>query len=438
MSDYIKITETVMTAGADGDIVGFDRYSISLGGSLDPNIPSVNHIYSEYDGSATALHIECTDEEATHIKINGTIYVIGYGSSYTIGESHYFQDGETYNIELLRPRFETVPDTNDFGLDRVVEVINPSTTNSLIDCFNEAEETLFDEEYVGNQDRLYNFRNYGYETTRNITINVKDQDTNSNIQGASVDVSGYGSKDTNSSGDVTFELPDGSYDYVVSKSGYYTDDGSITVDSGTETFNITIEAIPEYNLSFKVVDDGNVKLEGVHVNIIGGTSGTTDSNGEVTFTLYEGGYSYSASKTGYKTSSGSTRLDSNKTINITLYDGDDHTCNVDIILHADEGGTYELPEEEYYIEGWMYAYDEAGIITRVISIDRSSTSGNFYNNTISNIPSNYKAVIGYLQVYRMVDGNKQLYEKVFIVIIHLYNLVLVISIVMRPSHVIMY
>ena len=58
----------------------------------------------------------------------------------------------------------TVPNTTTFSLQDVVDSVNP-TTDDLQDCFNDADSGQFDPLYEGNKDRLYNFRNYGNQTT---------------------------------------------------------------------------------------------------------------------------------------------------------------------------------------------------------------------------------------------------------------------------------
>lgn len=50
-----------------------------------------------------------------------------------------------------------------FSLQDVVNVISP-TTNDLSDCIADSDPNLFDPEYVGNKDSLFNFRNYGCGT----------------------------------------------------------------------------------------------------------------------------------------------------------------------------------------------------------------------------------------------------------------------------------
>ena len=53
----------------------------------------------------------------------------------------------------------SVPDTNNFSLQDVIDEINPSSP-SLSQCFAEANASGFDPAYEGSKDRLRNFRNY--------------------------------------------------------------------------------------------------------------------------------------------------------------------------------------------------------------------------------------------------------------------------------------
>lgn len=52
-----------------------------------------------------------------------------------------------------------VPDTNTFGLQDVVDVVNP-TTDDLVDCFADADNELFDPNYKEDETELLEFRNY--------------------------------------------------------------------------------------------------------------------------------------------------------------------------------------------------------------------------------------------------------------------------------------
>ncbi len=65
----------------------------------------------------------------------------------------------------------TVPNTTTFTLQNVVDAVNP-TTDDLNDCFSDADSAQFDPAYEGAKDRLYNFRNYGNQTTT-MTVSVE-------------------------------------------------------------------------------------------------------------------------------------------------------------------------------------------------------------------------------------------------------------------------
>lgn len=53
----------------------------------------------------------------------------------------------------------SVPDTNTFSLQDVVDEVNPSS-DDLVECFADATPSGFDPAYEGSKDRLLNFRNY--------------------------------------------------------------------------------------------------------------------------------------------------------------------------------------------------------------------------------------------------------------------------------------
>ena len=70
------------------------------------------------------------------------------------------------------PANTTVPNTTTFTLQNVVAAVNP-TTDDLNDCFNDADSAQFDPAYQGSKDRLYNFRNYGNQSTA-ITVEINN------------------------------------------------------------------------------------------------------------------------------------------------------------------------------------------------------------------------------------------------------------------------
>jgi len=63
----------------------------------------------------------------------------------------------------------SVPNTNTFSLQDVVDVVNPSI-HTLQHSFDESIPEYFDPTYEGNKDRLSNFRNYTIPSIGDVII----------------------------------------------------------------------------------------------------------------------------------------------------------------------------------------------------------------------------------------------------------------------------
>ncbi len=147
-------------------------------------------------------------------------------------------------------------------------------------------------------------------TTGTITVKVVDAVTGSAISGASI--SGGGSGTTSSSGTVTFNnVPFGTYSYSASKTGYYSGSGSGTISLSAQSTTVTIKLTPiptTGTITVKVVD-ANTGAAISGASISGGGSGTTSSAGTVMFSNVPfGTHTYSASKSGYYSNSGSATI----------------------------------------------------------------------------------------------------------------------------------
>jgi len=80
----------------------------------------------------------------------------------------------------------SVPNTDDFSLQDVVDEINP-TTNSLKGCFDDAVSNGFDPAYEGSKNRLLNFRNYDNKwVLSNAVFNQSSQAFGESIAGLSL------------------------------------------------------------------------------------------------------------------------------------------------------------------------------------------------------------------------------------------------------------
>jgi len=106
-----------------------------------------------------------------------------------------------------------VPDTTNFSLQNVVDVI-PDSQTSLQGCFDDSIDALFDPAYKGSKNSLYNFRNYGsggvvwFNPDGGGNGDVYDLDSNWNTVRDSADGNGV---DTTGSFSVWVDYTGGSY-----------------------------------------------------------------------------------------------------------------------------------------------------------------------------------------------------------------------------------
>ena len=152
-----------------------------------------------------------------------------------------------------------------------------------------------------------------------VTVYVRDKATNALISGASITGSGTGT--TSSSGTVSFgNLQIGTYSYTASKSGYIGGSGSASVTKAGDSLSVTIYLTPIGSVTVYVRDKAtNALISGA--SITGSGSGTTNSSGSVSFgSLQIGTYSYTASKSGYISGSGSASVTkAGDSLSVTIY-----------------------------------------------------------------------------------------------------------------------
>lgn len=160
-------------------------------------------------------------------------------------------------------------------------------------------------------------------TTGSITVYVKDANTGAYISGAGIGGDGYGT--TNSSGYKTFSgLSLGTYSFTASKSGYSSGSGSATISASSTSKSVTIYLTPTPSsgtITVYVKDASTgAAISGASVSG-GGYSGSTNNSGYVSFSSIPfGSYTFSASKSGYSSGSGSASISASATTNsVTIY-----------------------------------------------------------------------------------------------------------------------
>lgn len=161
-------------------------------------------------------------------------------------------------------------------------------------------------------------------TEGDITVYVRNADTNSIISGATVSGGGY-SGTTNSSGYVKFTgIPLQTYTFSAVKDGYWDNSASASISVNDTTDTITIYLMPyptEGDITVYVKDkETGAALSGASV-VGGGYSKTTNSSGAATFAgLPLQSYTFTASLSGYTSASGSATISIYDTVeSITIY-----------------------------------------------------------------------------------------------------------------------
>jgi hypothetical protein len=75
----------------------------------------------------------------------------------------------------------------------------------------------------------------GIQAAYNVSINVDDQN-NSPLSNAVISIPGFGSYNTNASGDIVISMPSGAYSFTASKTGYINATQNVTVNNNTALF----------------------------------------------------------------------------------------------------------------------------------------------------------------------------------------------------------
>nr|WP_321453683.1 choice-of-anchor J domain-containing protein [uncultured Carboxylicivirga sp.] len=180
------------------------------------------------------------------------------------------------------------------------------------------------------------------------TLNVSDAD--GIVDGATVVLNGL-TKKTNAEGSVTFIVEDGkTYEYTVSKYGYYDATGSFTVAGDNLVEGVTLTGLPSYDITFNV-SSSETSEPIQYANIeIDGKSGLTDATGSVTISgIIEGEQEYTVSANEFTKVSGTITVSENSSIDISLdpspvlWDNYSTVETTNGIVSTNLGGLGEIP-----------------------------------------------------------------------------------------------
>lgn len=138
-----------------------------------------------------------------------------------------------------------------------------------------------------------------YIESINITFNVTDSYTSEPISGASIAIPDHGTQVTNASGYATFvDFADGNYTYSITKDGYTTAGGTITIEGTSVTADVEMDPIMQ-TVTFTVTDGtgpvagANIMVDEMKPELV------TNASGIATINLPAGNYWYSVVKEGF-------------------------------------------------------------------------------------------------------------------------------------------
>jgi hypothetical protein len=171
---------------------------------------------------------------------------------------------------------------------------------------------------------------------------------------------------------VVEDIPEGTYDYTVSKEGYYDVDGQVTITEEDITLNIVMQLLPEpvFTLTFVVEDEDGVAITDAVVTF----DGDELAAGEyVIEDLPAGVYDYSINREGYYEITGeATVIDEDLTVNVVMLAIPEPTYTITFEVEDEEGNAIndavitfegeELPAGEYVVEDLLagtYTYTVA-------------------------------------------------------------------------------
>ena len=267
-----------------------------------------------------------------------TITKEGYNS--TSGNIQVLNQGITQSISLLPLSFDitfSVKDTNSTPLNGVSVLIGEESYST------NQEGQVVVSLFTGSYTVTYNLEGYKSETTQieitkaitieqslnkiyQLSFKVTEQEkTKGNLSGVTIKVSGDalldpGIKTLVSKADGTTDAIDvinGNYSYNAYLEGYSPEEGEGTILNGDKIQAIDLAF--GFETTFFAQDNDTTPIEGVSILIDNTQTIVTGSNGKVSVNLSNGQHSYSYSKSGYVSGSGSVTVNNEiQTVNISM------------------------------------------------------------------------------------------------------------------------
>ena len=220
-------------------------------------------------------------------------------------------------------------------------------------------------------------------------------------------------------------LPKGEYTYEVSKFGYLTKRGSLTVTGENDALTVTLTEAPRYDVTFAVTDESGVGIENAEITVMHATGGVqTAENG--TYSLPDGEYAYSVRAEGYINAGGTfTVTGASVAVSVELREGSnvwDGTVSQQAPLTQDIGGkTYYLITTAEELAWFAEAVKTDGsingkLMTNLLLNGEEAPTANRWNGIGSysakytgTFDGNGKQILGYYSKYESYSGGNGLF-----------------------------
>ena len=270
--------------------------------------------------------------------VNGSVSVPGFDATF-----HVTSGGNDLEDAMVTIGGETLP-TDALGM-AVFNLPNGDYDYTVTkDGYNDKMGSFTIDNAPVNIDVTMNLVGTEFAVTFHVTSGGSD------LEGAMVEV-GSEMATTDNMGMAVINLPNGDYDYTVTKYGYSDEMGSFTVSGGPQTVDIDMTMLPMYDVTFHVTS-GGADLEGASVEVIDLETMMTDMNGEAVFSLIDGDYDYEVMKDGYITVNSMVTV-AGSAITVEV----DMVAVFEITLHVSSGGMdlvsalVTIEGEEVYTDG---------------------------------------------------------------------------------------
>ncbi|GEM_PF-2452247 len=373
LDDFDNINASLFPQGliADMDVDDLLEYDVLItynnhqwsAGAANADPDHVGNVLAEYIDEGGAFIEGCFVMDFWGWEIGGTYF----NENYSPWQQATGDGTHALNLdEIHEPDHPIFTDVEDFGTTSTMLLDHPGTVDGiLLADYDNGWHAIAEKEdkniiainlltmsggginYTGDGSILYKnaivYLAEPPEPPFEVTFEVECSETGDPLEGALVTLDEE-EKETNEEGIAIFEeVDEGTYDYMVEKTGYTDVEDEITVE-GPKTVNVEMEPIPTYTVTFEIEDVEGNEIEEAIV-----TLGEVENEpGEYVFEdVEEGTHEYKVEKEAYLTVEDEITVEEDKTVEVTM---EFELFTLELEANPEEGGTVEGEGEYHYGE----------------------------------------------------------------------------------------